>query len=124
MRHFKKVTCAPPAPGRTNAVIMGRKTWESIPAKFRPLPGRVNVVLSRGGRAAVAGLPAAAAEGDAAPVVVAASLDEAVTALAARPDHGRAFVIGGGEVYAAALRSGRVNRVVYTQVKGLAEDAT
>ena len=34
---------------RQNAVVMGRKTWESIPPKFRPLPGRINVVLSRGG---------------------------------------------------------------------------
>lgn len=30
-----------------NAVVMGRKTWESIPEKFRPLPGRLNIVLTR-----------------------------------------------------------------------------
>ena len=35
--------------GKVNAVVMGRKTWESIPPRFRPLAGRVNVVLTRGG---------------------------------------------------------------------------
>ena len=33
--------------GRKNAVVMGRATWESIPRRFRPLPGRINVVVSR-----------------------------------------------------------------------------
>lgn len=40
MKHFKEVTM-----GKT--VVMGRKTWESIPDKFRPLPGRKNVVITR-----------------------------------------------------------------------------
>lgn len=40
MKHFKSAT-------NGKMVVMGRKTWESIPDKFRPLPNRVNVILSR-----------------------------------------------------------------------------
>lgn len=45
MAYFARVTSNAPA-GSRNAVIMGRNTWESIPAKFQPLPNRVNVVIS------------------------------------------------------------------------------
>ena len=48
MAYFKEITSKTADPGKQNAVIMGRKTWESIPPKFRPLPGRINVVLTRG----------------------------------------------------------------------------
>lgn len=47
MAFFKSLTLKTRDPSKQNAVIMGRKTWASIPAKFRPLKGRVNVVLSR-----------------------------------------------------------------------------
>ena len=46
MRYFKTLTCHCESPDKQNAVIMGRKTWESIPEKFRPLPNRLNIVLS------------------------------------------------------------------------------
>lgn len=52
MAHFRKATnatgkCGKDATTAINAVIMGRKTWESIPTKFRPLKGRINIVISR-----------------------------------------------------------------------------
>jgi dihydrofolate reductase len=69
-------------------VLMGRKTWDSLPARFRPLPGRRNIVVTRN-----ASWHADGAER-------AGSLDEAL-ALAA--DAQRVCVIGGGELYALAL---------------------
>jgi Dihydrofolate reductase len=47
MAHFSRITKKTENSNRVNAVIMGRKTWDSIPEKFRPLPGRYNVVLTR-----------------------------------------------------------------------------
>jgi dihydrofolate reductase len=79
--HFKAVTTG-------HAVVMGRKTWESIPARFRPLPGRRNVVVTRN--------EAWSAEG----AERAGSVEEALALLEGED---RVFVIGGAEVYAAAL---------------------
>lgn len=81
MRFFKQTTLG-------HAVIMGRKTWQSLPPRFRPLPGRRNIVLTRD-----AGFDAPGAE-------VAASLQDAIARVAGQP---QAFVIGGAEVYAQAL---------------------
>jgi dihydrofolate reductase len=47
MAFFRKVTTGHSTSDTRNAVIMGRRTWESIPAKFRPLPGRINIILTR-----------------------------------------------------------------------------
>jgi dihydrofolate reductase len=47
MRYFKELTSRTSDAALQNAVVMGRKTWESIPERFRPLKGRLNVVLSR-----------------------------------------------------------------------------
>ena len=51
MAYFNRMTTAVENPGKINAVIMGRRTWESIPPKYRPLGGRLNVVLSSTGDA-------------------------------------------------------------------------
>lgn len=46
MRFFKNTTLKTEDSGKQNLLIMGRTTWESIPEKFRPLPGRKNAVLT------------------------------------------------------------------------------
>jgi dihydrofolate reductase len=71
-----------------HAVVMGRRTWESLPERFRPLPGRRNVVVTRN------------AEWQAEGAEPVGSLEEALELLADEP---RVFVVGGGELYAAAL---------------------
>jgi dihydrofolate reductase len=81
LAHFRNLTMG-------HAVVMGRRTWESIPERFRPLPGRRNVVLTR-----AAGWAAEGAE-------TASSLDDALERLA---DETAVYVIGGASVYAEAV---------------------
>jgi dihydrofolate reductase len=47
MQYFARVTTGQGGGGKKNAVVMGRTTWESIPRRFRPLPGRTNFVISQ-----------------------------------------------------------------------------
>jgi dihydrofolate reductase len=104
MAYFKRITTDPEpagAGGRLNAVVMGRKTWESIPSKFRPLPNRINVVLSR--NPAALDLPAG--------VLRAASIEDALAAVDNRADIDQCFVIGGAEVYKQALGLERLCKV-------------
>jgi dihydrofolate reductase/thymidylate synthase len=46
LRHFRKLTCTTQDPDKQNVVIMGRNTWESLPAENRPLPHRINIIIS------------------------------------------------------------------------------
>jgi dihydrofolate reductase/thymidylate synthase len=92
LRFFKETTTGVLEDGRQNAVIMGRKTWVSIPERFRPLPNRLNVVLTRQ-------KDWSAGEG----ALVAHSLDEALRVVGERSDVAEVFVVGGGEIYVQAL---------------------
>ncbi|MDR7267781.1 dihydrofolate reductase [Pelomonas saccharophila] len=98
MARFKALTSGKP-------VVMGRRTWDSIPARFRPLPGRRNLVVSR----SVSELPGAE---------VFTSLEAALAACAAEPE---TCVIGGGEIYALALP--RADRLALTEVDVVFPDA-
>jgi dihydrofolate reductase len=81
LAHFKRVTLGHP-------VIMGRKTWESLPPKFRPLPGRRNIVITR------------QADWQADGAERAGSLEQAIALCGDAP---QAWVTGGSEIYRLAL---------------------
>ena len=80
LAHFRQTTLGAP-------VIMGRKTWDSLPEKFRPLPGRLNIVVTR--------QPAWRADG----ANVVHSLPQALALCAAQPV---AWIIGGADLYRQA----------------------
>ena len=92
LAHFKLTTMGQP-------VVMGRKTWDSLPAKFRPLPGRTNIVVTR--------QPNWHAQG----ALVAHSIEEAMQHC---PHDAQVWVIGGAEVYTQALPL--ASRAVITEI--------
>jgi dihydrofolate reductase len=81
MAHFKRLTTGWP-------VIMGRKTWDSLPPKFRPLPGRANIVITR-----QPGWKDTGAE-------TAASLADALALCTASAE---VWIMGGAQIYAQAM---------------------
>lgn len=89
LAHFKRIT-SESSSSTPNCVIMGRKTWDSIPERFRPLPGRTNIVLSRSSLSLPDG------------VYQASSLDEALK-LSVSLGAEKRFVIGGGIVFKEGL---------------------
>ena len=86
MAHFKATTTGHP-------VIMGRRTWESFPAAFRPLPGRTNIIVSSSTDSA------AFPEG----TLVLPSLEEALAAARISPGSEQIWIIGGAQLYEAAV---------------------
>tara|TARA_B100000900_G_scaffold377707_1_gene361369 strand:- start:70 stop:570 length:501 start_codon:yes stop_codon:yes gene_type:complete len=96
MNYFKETT-------QSHFVIMGRKNFESIPHKFRPLPNRTNVVVTR--------QTSYKAEG----CIVVNSIEEALSK-AKEADDAEPFIIGGGEIYRLALDNNLVNRIYLTRV--------
>jgi dihydrofolate reductase len=81
LAHFKQVTLGCP-------VIMGRKTWDSLPARFKPLPGRTNIVVTRSKDWTAEGATRAA------------SLEEAIALCGGNR---QVWVIGGAEIYSQAI---------------------
>lgn len=101
LAHFKAVTLGDP-------VIMGRKTWDSLPERFRPLPGRRNIVVTRQASWAAEGAERAGSLAEALAAASASSSPDGVETDAAT------WVIGGGVLFAEAL--GLADRLEVTEL--------
>ncbi|ESQ53663.1 hypothetical protein EUTSA_v10024973mg [Eutrema salsugineum] len=110
LKFFKDLTLTTSDSAKKNAVVMGRKTWESIPTKYKPLSGRLNVVLTRS-----SGFDIANAEN----VVTCSSIDSALDLLAAPPYRlsiEKVFVIGGGEILRDSLNRPSCDAIHLTEI--------
>lgn len=105
--HFKEVTTAKYNEYQ-NAVIMGRKTWESIPSNFRPLPDRLNLVLTR---REFASFPQGVLKG--------ADLDDALQQVMLKTENrfGKIFVIGGAKLFQTAIEHPSCQEIFLTFIK-------
>ncbi len=103
MQFFKTVTSG-------HWVIMGRKSWESLPVRFRPLPNRTNCVVSRN--------PDFIAEG----AHVFTDLHSAIAA-AQEANAEKAFIIGGAQIYTQSIQGNLIDEMYLTHVNGCFEDA-
>lgn len=95
MKFFKDTTAG-------QIVVMGRKNWESIPKKFRPLPNRENIVLTRNKDYEAEGAAVIENFND---------IDSAI-----KNNNKKCFIIGGAQIYDIALQEGSVNEMFITHV--------
>jgi dihydrofolate reductase len=103
MQRFKKHTIG----NGNNAVIMGRNTWNSLPNKFKPLPKRVNIVLTRTPISSFK-IP---------PPFHFSSLEEA-SIFCKEKKYDNIWIIGGGKLYKESLEKGYVDKIYTTYIDG------
>ena len=109
LKHFKEITCQTKDPAKQNVVIMGRKTWESLPEKFRPLPRRINLVLTKNKDLE---LPSN--------VLKARDFVEAFRILEKSPLNNQVeniFVIGGQQIFEQAINRPQCQRLYVTHIQ-------
>jgi dihydrofolate reductase len=100
LQHFKRITSTA-SEGRKNAIVMGRNTWESKEVAGKPLPNRVNVVVSRNALTVPAG------------VVVAHSVDEALAVGGVET----IFVVGGAILIREVIERSDLRYVYLTRIE-------
>lgn len=117
MGYFARVTKrVSPGSNKINAVLMGRKTWASIPTKFRPLKERLNVVVTRDGMGFERSLDAGSKTETEGPLIASGVLD-ALKQIESRENVDNVFVIGGASIYRTALELPQTKRVLLTKIR-------
>lgn len=113
VKHFRSITSTSIVSGKKNAVIMGRKTYEGIPEKFRPLSDRYNIIISRNPNLRnELSLPSS--------VLVVHSLISALSILSTNDmdkSIDQVFVIGGGSIYKEAIESSFCTKIYFTSIE-------
>jgi|694.fasta_scaffold08426_14 dihydrofolate reductase len=107
LRFFKEVTMGKPC-------IMGRKTWESLPDRFKPLPGRKNIIVTRNNDSFFQHNTRYVLCDN--PIYIASTLELALAKAKKYSDD--ACVIGGGEIYKYCIDNNLVDRVLASEVHG------
>jgi len=107
LKHFREITTSVTDLSLKNAVVMGRKTWDSIPVNQRPLPKRQNIILTRNTDFSLYEFG----------VLLATDLEDAIVKVAELPCE-NCFVIGGAEVYRQALALPEFKRLYTTEIMG------
>jgi len=109
LKHFKEITTSQTSSGKSpNAVVMGRKTWEALPDKFRPLKNRINIVISHNKN-----LPVPKG------VFLSDSLDQALGLAEKKCNtQGAIFVIGGAQIFKQAIQHPACEKIYMTHVLG------
>lgn len=110
MKQFAKITTTTLNPAAQNAIIMGRKTWQSIPLKRRPLANRINIVLSKTMK-----LNQLNAE-EPKPHFIFSDLLEAIDFANKQEQIESIFVIGGEQVYKSSLELRLCDRIYLTRI--------
>ena len=96
MKFFKSTT-------NGHHILMGRKNFESIPHKFRPLPNRTNIVITRNSNYIAKNC------------LIVNSIEAGID-IAKRNKENELFIIGGGEIYKLALEKNLVHKIYYTKI--------
>jgi len=107
LKHFNRITTSGAGTNRYNIMIMGRRTWDSLPTRYKPLPDRINWVISRNAHLF---LPAEVSRF--------ATFNEALEAAPKHYDPSRlnCYVIGGAQIYHTALQHPQCQKLYITHL--------